>query len=96
MVNSESSKSKIRVTGKTATNGNSKDSKIAAPLKYLSNFWRTYEIPSINCETNVNLTWSKDYVISSATGETKFAVADTKLNLPVVNLSMQDNIEQLK
>ena len=50
----------------------------------------------MNCETNVNLTWSKDCVLSSATSETNFAVADTKLYLPVVNLSIKDNIKQLK
>ena len=33
------------------------------PLKYLSNFWRTLEIPLINCEVNLILTWSKDCVI---------------------------------
>ena len=28
------------------------------PLKYLSNFWRTLEMPLINCEVNLILTWS--------------------------------------
>ena len=27
------------------------------PLKYLSNFWRTLEMPLINCEVNLKLTW---------------------------------------
>ena len=30
------------------------------PIKYLSNFWRTLEMPLINCEANVILTWSTD------------------------------------
>ena len=42
---------------------------------------------------------SKDCVISSATGETKFAITETKLYVPVVTLSTQDNaklLQQLK
>ena len=33
------------------------------PLKYLSNFWRNLEMPVINSEVNLILTWSPDYVI---------------------------------
>ena len=33
------------------------------PLKYLSNFWRTLEMPLINCEVELILTWSTDCVI---------------------------------
>ena len=53
----------------------------------------------VNCEVNLILTWSKDCVISSATGETKFAITETKLYVPVVTLSTQDNaklFQQLK
>ena len=67
---SESFKYKIKITGKTAV-GNTKDVEIALPLKYLSNFWRTLEMPLINCEINLILTWSEDFVISSATRATK-------------------------
>ena len=96
---SESFKSKIKITGKTPAAGNTKDVEIIVPLKYLSNFWRTLEMPLINCEVNLELTWSKDCVISSATGETKFKITDTKLYVPVVTLSIQDNaklLQQLK
>ena len=41
---SESFKSKVKITGKTPNNGNTKDVEIIVPLKYLSNFWRTFEI----------------------------------------------------
>ena len=47
-------------------------------------------MPLINCEINLILTWSEDYVISSVTGATKFK-ADTKLYVPVVTFSTQDN-----
>ena len=69
------------------------------PLKCLSNFWRTQEMPLINCEVELILTWSKNCVISSATGETKFAITKTKLYVPVVTLSTEDNtklLQQLK
>ena len=99
LANSESFKSKVKITGSTPAGGNTKDVKIIVPLKYLSNFWRTLEMPLINCEVNLILTWSKDCVISSATGETKFKITDTKLYVPVVTLSTQDNaklLQQLK
>ena len=64
---------------------------MAVLLKCLSNFWRTLEMQSINCEINFILTWSEDCVISSATGETKFKITDTKPYVPVATLSIQDN-----
>ena len=73
--------------------------KIAVPLKYLSNFWRTLEIPLIHCEINLIWTWSESCVISSVTEKTKFAIAGKELYVPVVTLSTQDNpklFEQLK
>ena len=45
------------MAGSTPDNGNTKDAKIAAPLKYLGNFWRSLEMPLINCEINLILTW---------------------------------------
>ena len=53
---SESFKSKIKITGKTPNDDNEKDVEIMVPLKYLSNFWRTLEMPLINCEVNLILT----------------------------------------
>ena len=45
---SESFKFKIKITGNTPADGNAKVVEIIAPLKYLSNFWRTLEMPLIN------------------------------------------------
>ena len=66
---SESFKSKVKITGNTPADGNTKDVEIIVPLKYLSNFWRTLEMPLINCEANLILTWSSTCVITSFTGE---------------------------
>ena len=56
LAESESFKSKIKITGKTPNNNNVKNVEIMVPLKYLSNFWRTLEMPLINCEVNRILT----------------------------------------
>ena len=48
------------MTGKIPADGNTKDVKIAVPLKYLSNFWRTLEMPLVNCEINLILALSED------------------------------------
>ena len=71
---SESFKSKIKIAGKTPAAGNTTDVEIIVPLNFLSNFWRTLEMPLISCEVNLILACSKDCVISSATGERKFAM----------------------
>ena len=53
IADSESFKSKVKITGKTPAAVNTKDVEIIVPLKYLSNFWRTLETPFINCEVNL-------------------------------------------
>ena len=45
---SASFKSKIKITGKTPDDGNTKDVEIVLPLKYLSNFWRTFEMSRVD------------------------------------------------
>ena len=86
-MSTKSFKSKVKITGKTPNDGNTKNVEIIVPLKYLSNFWSTIEMPLINCEVNLILTWSKDCVITNSTGEVKFKITETKLYVPVVNLS---------
>ena len=94
--NSESFKYKMNITGKTANNGNTKDVEITVLLKYLSNLWRTLEMPLINCEVNHILTWSKDCIITNSEGEAKFAINETKLYVSVITLSTQDIAKLLK
>ena len=83
----------MKITGKTPAARNEKDVEIMVPLKYLSNFWRTLEMPLINCEVNLILTWS------STKGPGTFKITDAKLYVPAVTLSTQDNsklLQQLK
>ena len=56
--NSNSFKFKQQITGKTG-NGGTKNVEVIVPLKYLSNFWRTLEMPLINCEITLQLTCSE-------------------------------------
>ena len=56
LANSESFKSKVKTTEKPPDDGNTKDVEIIVPMKYLSNFCRTLEMPLINCEVNLILT----------------------------------------
>ena len=56
-------------------------------------------MPLINCEVNLILTWSSIGVITNSTGARRFAITDTKLYVPVITLSTQDNtklLQQLK
>ena len=97
--NSKSFKSEVKITGKTHDDDNEKDVKIVVPLKYLSNFWRTLEMPLINCEVSLILTWSSTCVITNSNGAGTFEITDTKLYVPVVTLSTQENtkfLQQLK
>ena len=75
---------------------------IMAPLAYLSGFWRALEMPLINCEISLILTWSINCVIVSTdvpNQNATFEITDTKLYVLVVTLSTQDNsklLQQLK
>ena len=94
-------KFKAKITGETGNDG-TKDVEIMVPLKYLSNFWRTLEMPLINCEVNLILTSSSTCVIASVivgNQAATFAITDTKRYVPVVTLSTQENtkfLQQLK
>ena len=62
--------------------------KVVVPLKYLSNFFRSLEMPLINCKIKLSLTWKKECVLSS---DAVFINNDTKMYVPVVTLSKEDN-----
>ena len=58
--NSESFKYKTSIVGKTPQdNASITNAKVFILLKHLSNFWRALNIPLINCEVELILTWSK-------------------------------------
>ena len=90
--------SKTKITGTTDDNGRIDNVEIMVPLKYLSNFWRTLEMPLINCEVELILTWSSNFVIiytDVANQVPTFTITETNLYVPVVTLSTQDNAKLL-
>ena len=93
--NSASFKFKPKITSVTDADG-TKKVEIMVPLKYLSNFWRTLEMPLINCESILILTWSDKCVLSNDTKATIFAIRGTKFYVPVVTLSTQGNAKLLE
>ena len=89
----------MKITGNAPADGNTKNVEIVVPLKYLSNFWRTLEMPLINSEVNLILTWSSTCVITNFAGVGRFKITGTKLYVPIVTLSTHDNaklLQQLK
>ena len=90
--NSQSFKNKAPLLGKPADAvANTNNSvKIVVPLKYLSNFWRSLEMPLINCKVYLELNWIEDCILSSAGDSAKFAITDAKLHVPIVTLSTKD------
>ena len=105
----ESFKCKRSIVWKAAADGDIKDVKFVVPLKYFSNFWRTLDMPLINCDMNLILTCSKDCVITDRTTrvagaqvslpeirapvDATLVITGTKLYVPV---SIQDNNKLLQ
>ena len=73
---------------------NKYEAKIVAPLKYLSNFFRSLEMPLINCKISLKLTWSENCILSANAGNNNdvvtFTMTDAKLYVPIVSLSSKD------
>ena len=95
---------KLKIIGKNAANNNDGniagrvDVEIMVPLKYLSNFWKTLEMPLINCEVELILNWSANCVIIYTNVNNQvptFTITETNLYVPVVTLSTQDNAKLL-
>ena len=75
---------------------------IIIPLKHLSNFWRSLNILLINCEVELILTWTKNCALADMTvadnppNGLEFQITDTKLYVPVVTLSKENDIKLLE
>ena len=99
-------KYKASLIGNTENNGTKNGVKIAVPLKYLSNFWRSLEMPLINCKVELSLNWIENCVLTSAaigadadaTGadSATFKITYAKLYIPIVTLSAEDNAKLSK
>ena len=98
--------------GVTHNNLTKNDVKIVVPLKYLSNFWRSLNIPLVNCQVELILTWIKICVLINISTRDADYGADplvyenynpddakfqiTELYVPVVTLSNENYIKLLE
>ena len=89
--NVPSFKYKANLIGNTENNGRKNGVKIAVPLKYLSNFWRSLEMPLINCKVELSLKWYEECLLTAATTKT-FKITDAKRY--VLLLLYQENTMQ--
>ena len=121
--NFESSKFHTSITGNTYNVGageagynadklGNNETEVVIPLKQLSNFWRTLNIPLIGCETELILTWSKKCVLTDMTARAagnnmdlpaivaptglEFQITDTKLYVTVVTLLKENETKLLE
>ena len=96
--NTPSFKYKASSIGNTENNETKNGVKIVVPLKYLSRFWRSLEMPLINCKVELSLKWIEDCVLIAAANANKatFEIVDAKLYVLIVSLSAEDNAKLLK
>ena len=85
--NAPTFKYKPSLIGNIENDGTKNGVKIAAPLKYLSNFWRSLKMPLINCKVELPLKWYETCLLTTATTAT-FKITDAKLYVPIFTLSV--------
>ena len=89
--NSSSFKYKSNIIGNLSEAGIRNNVKIVVPLKYLSNFLGSLEMPLINCKVELSLKWIEICILSNAGDNATFTITDTKLYVSIVTLSSEDN-----
>ena len=87
----KSFKYKGKKKGSAPADGNVKVTEVAVPLKYLNNFWRSLDLPLINCENPPT-----DCVQLMPVGVVPFQITSAKLYVPVVTFSINNNIHFFK
>ena len=97
IVNSQLFKYKAALVGKKSdavnnTNSSVKNTKIAFLLEYLSNFWRSFEMPLINFEIHHELNWIEDWILTSGGDTVKCKTTDVKLHVSIVISSTKGNL----
>ena len=101
-----------KIIGSIPANNNRLNSEVVVPIHYLSNFWRSLDLPLINCEIQLDFSWSKNCRIfeisrtpevagNSPKDETlttgaAFQIKNAKLYVPIVTLPINDNIKILE
>ena len=80
---------KSKITGHTRDNGRIDNIEVTVPLKYLRNLWWNLEMPLINCEVKLILTWSENcFIIHNDVVNQNpiFEITEIKLYVPAVTL----------
>ena len=72
-----------------AANRKKEGVKIDVSLKYLSNSWRSLEMPLINCKIELSLKRYEKCLLCSAGTAATFTITDTKLYVPIVTLKTE-------
>lgn len=73
-----------------------KNVEITVPLRYIISVWKGLEITSVDCETELELDLTRDCEMSNNAGDAKPDVIHARLNVPIIFLSIQDNIKLLQ
>ena len=97
--NAPSFKYKANLIGNTVADGANRKKegvKIAVPLKYLSNFWRSLEMLLINCKVEISLTWIENCILFNSGTAAIFKITDVKLEIPIATLKTEDNTKLSK
>ena len=98
--------------GYDANKASKNETEVVIPIKHLSNFLRTLNIPLVNCEIELILVWSKNFVLADMTARAagdnndppvtvaptglEFQITGTKLYVPVVTLSKENDKQLLE
>ena len=61
-----------------------KDVQIVVLLKHLSTFWRTFDIPLINCESILVLKWSENCVLTDIISHAAFPAWEGNSAIPAI------------
>ena len=80
---SKSFEYKTKLIGSTPDNNSRLDAEVVVSLRYLSNFWRSLNLSLINCEIEINLTWSI-YCVISEISRTAAVAVNLGANSPVL------------
>ena len=93
--NGPSFKYKANLIATTENEGTKNGVKIAVPLKYLSNFWRSLEMPLFSCKVELLLKWIENCMLTTAT-TANFKITGAERYIPIVTLSSEGNVKLSK
>ena len=100
--NAPSFKYKANLIGNTGNNRRKNEVKIAVPWKYLSNFWRSLEMPLMNCKVKLSLKWIENCILTinpnanDNINKAAFTITDAKLYVLIVISSIEDKTKLSK